>query len=102
MPGDDRLHLGQGPIPENDDGVPPGPVPGYGAVERSGQIRIDVRVGAVQKVYLPVYGVPALDAAARQTYESQGFQVVEIPAALLSTRLGGGIRCAAGELDVLQ
>lgn len=54
----------------------------------------------VRKVYMPVYGLPQLDAAARAAYEAEGFQVVEIQAALLSTRLGGGVRCAVSELDV--
>lgn len=54
----------------------------------------------VRKVYLPVYGLPQVDAAARAAYEAEGFQVVEIRAALHSTRLGGGVRCAVSELDV--
>ncbi len=55
----------------------------------------------VKRVYMPVYGA-STDQAARQAYEAEGFEVVEIPAALLSTRLGGGVRCAVGELDILQ
>ncbi len=56
----------------------------------------------VKRVYMPVYGVPATDRAARDAYRAEGFEVIEIPAAQLSTRLGGGIRCAVGELDILQ
>lgn len=56
----------------------------------------------VKRVYMPVYGVPSTDAAARAAYEAEGFEVVPIEAALLSTRLGGAIRCAVGELDVLN
>lgn len=55
----------------------------------------------VKRVYLPVYGA-STDQAARRAYQAEGFEVVEIPAALLSTRLGGGVRCAVGELDILQ
>lgn len=58
------------------------------------------RYGQVKRVYMPVYGVPATDRAARDAYRAEGFEVVEIPAALQSTRLGGGIRCAVGELDI--
>lgn len=56
----------------------------------------------VKRVYMPVYGVPATDNAAREAYQREGFEVIEIPAARLSTRLGGGIRCAVGELDILN
>lgn len=56
----------------------------------------------VKRVYLPVYGLPRLDATAADLYRAEGFEVVPIDAALLSTRLGGGIRCAVGELVVLN
>lgn len=58
--------------------------------------------GTTKRVYMPVYGVPATDRAAADAYRAEGFEVIEIPAARFSTRLGGGIRCAVGELDIIQ
>lgn len=54
----------------------------------------------VKRVYMPVYGVPALDDCARQFYRSHGFQVVDMPSARLSTKLWGALRCATGDLRV--
>lgn len=56
----------------------------------------------VKRVYMPTYDMPTLDGAAREAYEAEGFEVIPVRAALLSTRLGGGLRCAVGELDVLN
>lgn len=52
----------------------------------------------VKRVYMPVYDVPALDESARQIYREQGFQVIDMPSARLSTKLWGALRCATGEL----
>lgn len=51
----------------------------------------------VRRAFLPVYGLPALDAKAREAYEAQGFEVVplELPA-LTSWR--GAIRCISNIL----
>lgn len=51
----------------------------------------------VRRVFLPVYGLPALDAKAREVYEAQGFEVIplELPA-LTSWR--GAIRCISNIL----
>lgn len=58
--------------------------------------------GQTKRVYMPVYGIEATDSYARQLYEREGFEVIDISAALASTRLGGAIRCAVSELDVAQ
>jgi len=54
----------------------------------------------VKKVYMPTYGVDLLDEAARITFRAQGFQVIDMPSARLSTKLWGAIRCATGELEI--
>ena len=54
----------------------------------------------VKKVYLPVYAVPLLDEAARNSFRQHGYQVVDMPSARQSTKLWGAIRCATGELQV--
>lgn len=43
-------------------------------------------------VYLPAYGIPALDAAAQKIWSQQGFQVVSIDA-LGPAIFGGAVRC---------
>ncbi len=50
--------------------------------------------GQTRTVYMPTYGIPALDEAAREVYESLGFRVCPIDASRIS-RLGGAIRCMA-------
>jgi hypothetical protein len=56
--------------------------------------------GRVRRVYMPVYGIPVLDEAAREIYRSHGWTVVDMPSARASTRLWGAVRCATGELRV--
>jgi len=52
------------------------------------------------RVYMPVYGVPVLDDAARAVYRQHGFEVVDMASARQSTLLWGALRCATGELRV--
>jgi hypothetical protein len=49
-------------------------------------------------VYLPTYRVPALDAAARQVYESLGCEVRPIDVSLVSHLLGA-VRCLANVVE---
>lgn len=51
----------------------------------------------VRRVFLPTYGLPAIDRKAKELYESQGFKVLpmELPA-LTSWR--GAIRCISNIL----
>lgn len=55
--------------------------------------------GSRRRVYLPVYDLPPLDDWARATYQGQGFQVIDMPSARLSTLLWGSLRCASGDLE---
>lgn len=52
------------------------------------------------RVYMPVYGLPVLDDAARAVYRQHGFEVVDMASARQSTLLWGALRCATGELGV--
>ena len=56
--------------------------------------------GSIRRVYMPSYGVVSLDEAARAVYQDQGYSVVEMPSARLTTPLWGALRCATGELEV--
>lgn len=56
----------------------------------------------VRRVYMPTYGFDLLDEAARTTFRAQGFEVIDMPSARLSTKLWGAIRCATGELEVVD
>lgn len=46
------------------------------------------------RVYLPRYGWPALDNAARQTWEALGFMTRPIDGLTISAMYGGALRCA--------
>ena len=48
----------------------------------------------VKQVFLPQYGCPPLDQAARQTYEELGYSVVPVDMAKLSCQMGA-LRCSA-------
>jgi hypothetical protein len=48
----------------------------------------------VKQVFLPQYGCPPLDQAARQTYEQLGYSVVPVDMAKLSCQMGA-LRCSA-------
>ncbi len=52
------------------------------------------RDGGVKKVYLPRYAIPALDSAARKSWELEGFQVLDVNVSNVFD-LGGAIRCIA-------
>lgn len=52
------------------------------------------------RVYMPVYGVPVLDDAARAVYRQHGYEVVDMASARQTTLLWGALRCATGELGV--
>ena len=47
-----------------------------------------------KRVYLPRYGWPALDIAARQTWEALGFATRPIDGLTISAMYGGALRCA--------
>lgn len=49
------------------------------------------------RIYMPVYGIPALDRAARAAYEAEGWRVIPVRAGRLY-RHGGSLRCQVGIL----
>ncbi|MBI3925787.1 MAG: hypothetical protein HY319_09620 [Armatimonadetes bacterium] len=52
----------------------------------------------VQRVFLPVYGIPGLDRYATEVWESQGFEVHPLPFDKVS-RMKGALRCISNWLD---
>jgi len=52
----------------------------------------------VRRVFLPTYDLPILDGIAKETYEKQGFEVIPLNLAAL-TSWRGAIRCISNVLD---
>ncbi|MBS2035044.1 hypothetical protein JST97_08645 [bacterium] len=52
----------------------------------------------VRRVFLPTYDLPVLDGIAKETYEKQGFEVIPLNLAAL-TSWRGAIRCISNVLD---
>ena len=50
--------------------------------------------GSGSRVYLPRYGWPAMDDAAREAWRAQGFEVRTIDGLTISSMYGGALRCA--------
>ena len=76
---------------------------GEGAVEAVGIADQFHPVGAtggskVRRVFLPTYDLPILDGIAKETYEKQGFEVIPLNLAAL-TSWRGAIRCISNVLD---
>ncbi len=59
---------------------------------------IQETVGSERIVYMPVYGIEALDNAARKTYEEMGFRVAPIDVTPICHLLGA-VRCMANVVD---
>lgn len=53
------------------------------------------RRGSEKRVYMPIYGLPALDGAARRIYEAEGFKVFPVRVGKLY-RNTGSLRCMVG------
>jgi hypothetical protein len=53
------------------------------------------RRGSEKRVYMPVYGIPALDRAAGEVFETQGWRVIPVRVAKLY-RYTGSLRCQVG------
>jgi hypothetical protein len=56
------------------------------------EIYRDAAGAEVKNVYMPVYGIGALDENAKAQYESRGFRVIPVPAAAI-TGIQGAVHC---------
>ncbi|MDQ7826141.1 MAG: hypothetical protein RDV48_25285 [Candidatus Eremiobacteraeota bacterium] len=52
----------------------------------------------VKRVYLPVYGIKALDTFAQSIYREQGFEVIPIPSSAISG-MQGAVRCLTQAIE---
>jgi hypothetical protein len=55
---------------------------------------LETRTGE-KRIYMPVYGVQALDDAARKVYEAEGWKVLPVPVGKVY-RQTGSLRCLVG------